>query len=560
MTDYIEFKLPIQYVNHKILPDTIINDLDMLNEHLDTKPLLKYFLNPTTLLGDNIIKQSSKYYTTNTKFLNQTKKIIKKIPLDLINRDLVGSIETFQDKWNEFKSETSFCEKYLYIDWDPLKFLNNNSEFLQINAIYNLSSPLLSLIMPIFMLILPFVILKIKGVSLSINEYLNILKTIANNHALIKLFTNYSELNNSQTLYSIVTLFFYFFSIYQSILYSIRFYTILNKINNFYSLLNNFTLQGINSIKWFTENVKCNEYKYFLNDIQKLSVQLQYIKTKISNFNSLDINFRSIFDLGKKWQLFYELFNNKSITNSIENTLCFLGYVDTIIGIKSNVVKGHLNPCKFTKNKTNIGIEKQYYPSLMNENHVTNSLNLNTNMIISGPNASGKTTILKTTLLNLIFSQTYGYGCFKKATIKPYDIFNSYLNIPDTSGRDSLFQAEAKRCKDIIDSVKKYRNKQHFCIIDELYSGTNPIEATNSCIGFMKYMSKKTNINIFLTTHYLELCETLNDCDNIVNYSMKTSINDNRIVFHYKLEKGISNIQGAKFILDDLKYPIDIFE
>ena len=60
---------------------------------------------------------------------------------------------------------------------------------------------------------------------------------------------------------------------------------------------------------------------------------------------------------------------------------------------------------------------------------------------------NGKTTTIKTALINIILSQQIGYGCFESLKLCPYDNIYCYLNIPDTSGRDSLFQAEARRCK-----------------------------------------------------------------------------------------------------------------
>ena len=84
-----------------------------------------------------------------------------------------------------------------------------------------------------------------------------------------------------------------------------------------------------------------------------------------------------------------------------------------------------------------------------NRENVSNSYSLETNKMITGPNASGKTTILKTTLFNIILSQQVGFGFYSSATINPYKYIHCYLNIPDTSGRDSLFQAEARRCKEI---------------------------------------------------------------------------------------------------------------
>ena len=54
-------------------------------------------------------------------------------------------------------------------------------------------------------------------------------------------------------------------------------------------------------------------------------------------------------------------------------------------------------------------------------------------MIITGPNASGKTTILKSSLINILFSQQFGCGFYDSAKIKPFNNIHCYLNIPDTS-------------------------------------------------------------------------------------------------------------------------------
>ena len=81
---------------------------------------------------------------------------------------------------------------------------------------------------------------------------------------------------------------------------------------------------------------------------------------------------------------------------------------------------------------------------------------------------------------------------FTKNDIQLFDHLHCYLNIPDTSGRDSLFQAEARRCKNILDSIiNSKQNERHFCIFDELYSGTNPYEAISSSYSLLEYLSNK---------------------------------------------------------------------
>jgi DNA mismatch repair ATPase MutS len=202
-----------------------------------------------------------------------------------------------------------------------------------------------------------------------------------------------------------------------------------------------------------------------------------------------------------------------------------------------------------------------YYPKFINDaDMVTNDCKLDKNLVITGPNASGKTTILKSALINILLSQQIGFGCFESLKLQPFDKFHCYLNIPDTSARDSLFQAEARRCKDIIDSITNNADSQHthFCIFDELYSGTNPEEAVISANAFMKYIVKSDNVTCLLTTHYVKLCKKLEKNKRIENYNMKTNKTSNTFEYTYKLVKGISTVKGGLKVLSDMNYPNEI--
>jgi DNA mismatch repair ATPase MutS len=181
-------------------------------------------------------------------------------------------------------------------------------------------------------------------------------------------------------------------------------------------------------------------------------------------------------------------------------------------------------------------------------------------MIITGPNASGKTTTLKTVLINVILSQQVGFGCFDKLKLAPFDHIHSYLNIPDTSGRDSLFQAEARRCKEILDCIEDNGDDTHIAIFDELYSGTNPDEAVSSATAFMEFIVKNNNVTCLLTTHYTKLCKKLAKNKKIENYNMKTVNNLGTFVYTYLIEKGISNIKGGIKVLSDMNYPKEILD
>ena len=165
--------------------------------------------------------------------------------------------------------------------------------------------------------------------------------------------------------------------------------------------------------------------------------------------------------------------------------------------------------------------------------------------MITGPNAAGKTTVIKTTLFNIILSQQIGYGFYERAEINPYDYLHCYLNIPDTSGRDSLFQAESRRCMEILRCIMDNPTKRHFCIFDELYSGTNPYEAVAAAYGYIAFISKNPRVDLILTTHYIELCELLEkrNADAITNLHM--SVSPDTGAYLYKIASGISCIKGG---------------
>jgi DNA mismatch repair ATPase MutS len=224
---------------------------------------------------------------------------------------------------------------------------------------------------------------------------------------------------------------------------------------------------------------------------------------------------------------------------------------------------------------------------------VKNTVSLDKRLVITGPNASGKTTILKMTMLNILFSQQLGYGFYEAGTrICPYHQLHSYLNIPDTSGRDSLFQAESRRCKEILDKLTPTTTThppsvicKHFCIFDELYSGTNPYEAIASAYGYIMHLTKHDNVDFMLTTHYIQLCKLFhqeksnsepdkrekiaNNSDphassgtnKIMNLHMEVAdLGNYDFKYLYTLRPGISTIKGGIKVLYDLQYPASIVE
>jgi len=320
---------------------------------------------------------------------------------------------------------------------------------------------------------------------------------------------------------------------------------------------------------------------------------LRELRQQLSCVCPFQPSFSKIGEIGILLGCYYELYSNEEYAESLQYSFYFEGFISNLLGLYENLQLHKIGIGEFYKNeihkdefyndndnedehdaqvdmsgnmtkKHGLQMKDQYYPALINSEYIVNDVDMDKNMIITGPNAAGKTTYLKTTTLNIIFTQQFGVGFYSSCKMKPYTHIHSYLNIPDTSGRDSLFQAESRRCKDIIDVIVSNRTNthRHFCIFDELYSGTNPTEASKSAYSFLHYLAKFDNVDFILTTHYVDICDRLSKASvRITNWKMDAEITDEGdIEYKYTISHGISQIQGAIKVLKDMNYPEEIIQ
>ena len=554
------FRYPIEYIEDKTeIKKNVLDDLELIkfNNPDETKQgIVEQVVDPKTIFGKKCIQDLCKYTTTNKQFLKHTQEILQKMPAikqDVELHDKVAS------SWYSIINDTNFVDKYKYIDMKMFKKLNNSSIFLQLLSLYNLSSPMMFFIVPIIMLLVPFFLLKFKQLDVSMNSYVSILKKVLKNHTLgLLLNTNYKDINWGTAIYIIFSIGFYLFQMYQNVLSCINYYKNMHKIHDFIFTMKNYLIETRNNIEAL-ENVYVSydsygEFSHTLGNYKK-SVDL-YIG-ELDLIKPMKINVSKVSQLGYIMKHFYMFYNDESIHQIMDFSFHLNGYMDYMTCIKSLISKRKMNKCTFGK-KTKM--KQAYYAKLIHEKYVANDYDFKKNMIITGPNAAGKTTLIKTAVINIIFSQQVGYGFYKSAMLNPYSHIHSYLNIPDTSGRDSLFQAEARRCKEIIDEFSHHNKERHFCIFDELYSGTNPYEAVGSAYGFLKYISTNKNVDFMITTHYGQLCILMDKEKRVENKHMQIELLDNNYTFNYtyKLTKGISQIKGGFKVLKDLDYPEDM--
>jgi len=564
INDY--FKLPIYYNENKLeINKNIINDLELVKTiDPSCNSIYTYCFDNDNVVSKKLNEQISKYYTNDINFLKDNQILLKEYsPLGVKYTDYSNNYKNIIDIWNELKIDAAFKERYYFIEWELLEFLNRSQWFLQFMSIYNLLSPVISLLIPIIILIIPFFIIKMKGLQITINEYIDVLKIVANQNAIGKLFVvNFNEINIQEKFYIFISAAFYIFSIYQNFMVCVRFNNNMKVIHNHFNEIRIYLYHTIISMENYLEySSQLKTHEQFNSIVREKMNTLKNIQERIKTITDYNMfNFSKIKEIGYVFKCFYELHTDKIYDEAIMYSLGFNGYMDCLKGLQKNILERKMNYSLFIDDSKKSVFENSYYANLKNQNPIKNTIKLKKNMIITGPNASGKTTVLKSTLINIIFTQQFGCGFYDSAKLKPFKHIHCYLNIPDTSGRDSLFQAEARRCKEILDTISVNKKETHFCAFDELYSGTNPEEAEQSASAFMKYITKYKNVSCLLTTHFIKVCKKLEKSKTIINYKMLAKKNENELVYKYKLEEGISEIKGGIIVLKQMNYPKEIID
>lgn len=233
-----------------------------------------------------------------------------------------------------------------------------------------------------------------------------------------------------------------------------------------------------------------------------------------------------------------------------------VGKLDAYIAIASykDGLKFYTEPKLIDDDGFHIEVEELYHPLL--EKPVPYSFQLdNIGALVTGSNASGKSTYLRTIGINTIFAQTFYIALAKEYKANYYKLLTSIGTTDSIEEGDSYFMAEAKSLKRIVDNL----DGKHpvLCILDEIFRGTNTAERISAAREVLNYMIDRNTL-VVAATHDIELTTMVNK--SFHNYHFKESIEENDITFDYLLRHGPATSRNAIAILRYLGYPKMIYE
>lgn len=210
---------------------------------------------------------------------------------------------------------------------------------------------------------------------------------------------------------------------------------------------------------------------------------------------------------------------------------------------------------KINNNINGLQMKSIIHPLLDEENAIANTIDISNHILLTGSNASGKSTFMKAVALNLILAQSIQTATAHSFIYQPGYVMTSMANADDVLSGDSYFMSELKSIRRLFNT---YQCNKIYCFIDEIFKGTNTTERIAASESVLSYLDNQKTYQVIAATHDVELSTLLENTYN--NYHFNESIQENSIFFDYKIKPGKANTRNAIELLRITQFPIDIYQ
>ena len=181
-----------------------------------------------------------------------------------------------------------------------------------------------------------------------------------------------------------------------------------------------------------------------------------------------------------------------------------------------------------------------YHPLI--KDPVVNSLSLTRGCLISGSNASGKSTFIKAAAVSAILAQTVNTCLARRFAMRPALVVTSMAVRDNVTAGESYFVTEIKSLRRILD-----KDIFFICFIDEILKGTNTAERIAASAAVLKYFENLDGLCV-AATHDIELTRLLGGSYD--NYHFEETVTNAGIIFDYKIKPGPTRTRNAIKLLE----------
>ena len=574
-----------------ITPTTFINaevykNLDFFDIVEEGQMTVIDAIGPTkTIFGRAILEHILRNPVCSTEIIKQRQKILQ----NNYDNGLFNICETddfkinndilYYWKQNHKNDISSILYEFIYYQIPLIKdYLNKNELLLLLSNIYKIfCNPVITILTPLLSFLVPYFLFKQAGINMSFSTIFKLMKSSVFSVSFLP-----TKIKSIAILSVLIWLSLYLYGVYsacQSAYLTNKMINIIHtKLKTAYNIIN-ISRQIIN---------KSAKYPDFIRE--QLCISDCNLDTEVLLYSdTIQSDPCLINNKGKILAIYWQLNNH---LDDLKKRLKMISYVDaynTISKYLKYIDQSKLKWCyadfslssglnlNSNNNIAKTQIKSIWHPVLYPygsdkpKEPTTNNLKLKnkkTTLILTGPNAGGKSTFVKTLIINAIFTQTFGISFSKKWVVKqPFVYIDTFFSVPDVEGHTSLFEAEMNKCKSLLKNMDllKYQKQKHpelnissLIGLDEIFSSTNYKEGYSATYSIIKYIS--TNIPdllCLLTTHFTELTKLQKEIpDYISNYYFDIIKNEqNKIIgYTFKLKRGINSSFVAIDILEKNGY------
>jgi len=282
--------------------------------------------------------------------------------------------------------------------------------------------------------------------------------------------------------------------------------------------------------EWIRKQTLVNAERYITEELKTYEEKIMGAEDKISALeNKL---YQEVLVYASKF--ISELQANAQLLARLDCLLCFSRLAKEHNYSKPIITEDHelsLLECRHPV------IERKLKPG---ENYIPNDLYLNNSsqqlIILTGPNMSGKSAILRQTALSVIMAQM---GCFvpaKKAIIGLVDkVFTRVGASDNLSGGESTFMVEMMETASILNNL----SARSLILLDEIGRGTSTYDGVSLAWSISEFIAAHNEKpKTMFATHYHELNELEAKMEGVVNYHVSVKETDGNILFLRKMKPG----------------------
>ncbi|MBN2681795.1 MAG: hypothetical protein JXR58_04760 [Bacteroidales bacterium] len=287
--------------------------------------------------------------------------------------------------------------------------------------------------------------------------------------------------------------------------------------------------------------------------LNKLFVLLENFDKRLNVFTAIILNAFLVFDLQIYRSLIIWKQKNKDV---FENWFITMNEFEVLIGF-STYKFNNSNTTSFptvVEGNFEINAVAMGHPLIKPEERICNDFNFSgkpKTIIVTGANMAGKSTFLRTVSVNLILAMNGMPVCAKEMRFLPCEILSSIKIQDSLSDKQSYFYSELLRIKQIIDKVKT--GSPNIVILDEILRGTNTKDKQLGSTGLLEKLISLKAV-VIIATHDLSLGDLEQKYpETVINKCFEVELENDRLVFDYKLKSGVSKKLNASFLMQKME-------